>query len=231
VPGVPHACSGPDDRQFVAFGVGDPPTILRLVEEPATGCDGRGEARGREIGRHGELEVDAVALPASLRLRRIELLEHQYRNRRGSWRSLTPARRSWTYPSAATQNERTAATSAASRKSWVKRANPGSAVAPSSRAAVWTSPARSVKSSSRPWASSSHWSFPLSRITRPGRRSISSGKPVSSASAAAVWLVMRANRRESDGAHTQAARRVLDERLARGEIALDEYRERRDAMR
>jgi uncharacterized membrane protein len=42
---------------------------------------------------------------------------------------------------------------------------------------------------------------------------------------------MRANRRESDGAHTQAARRVLDERLARGEIALDEYRERRDAMR
>ena len=51
--------------------------------------------------------------------------------------SLTPARRSGVYPSAATQNARTAATSAASRKSWAKRGSPGSAVAPSSRAAVW----------------------------------------------------------------------------------------------
>ena len=51
--------------------------------------------------------------------------------------SLAQARRSGVYPSAATQNARTAATSAASRKSWAKRGSPGSAVAPSSRAAVW----------------------------------------------------------------------------------------------
>ena len=41
----PNAGSCPtDDHHFVAFGVGDPPAILRLVEERATGCDGRGEA-------------------------------------------------------------------------------------------------------------------------------------------------------------------------------------------
>src|SRR3954451_11784005 len=68
-----------DEHHFVAFGVGDPPAILRLVEEPATGCDGRGEARLREVRRHSELEVDAVALPAPLRLRSVELLEHQHR--------------------------------------------------------------------------------------------------------------------------------------------------------
>jgi len=76
----PNASSCPtDDHHFVAFGVGDPPAILRLVKEPATGCDGRGEARLREVRRHGELEVDAVALPAPLRLRSVELLEHQHR--------------------------------------------------------------------------------------------------------------------------------------------------------
>ena len=36
-----------DDHHFVAFGVGDPPAILRLVKEPATGCDCRAEARPR----------------------------------------------------------------------------------------------------------------------------------------------------------------------------------------
>src|SRR5215475_11695569 len=76
----PNASSCPtDDHHFVAFGVGDPPAILRLVKEPATGCDGRGEARPREVRRHSELEVDAVALPAPLRLRSVELLEHQLR--------------------------------------------------------------------------------------------------------------------------------------------------------
>ncbi len=68
-----------DDHQFVAFGVGDPPAIRRLVKEPATGRDGRGEARLRDVGRHRELEVDAVALPPPLGFRSIELLEHQHR--------------------------------------------------------------------------------------------------------------------------------------------------------
>ncbi len=56
-----------DDHQFVAFGVGDPPAVLRLVKEPATGCDGRGEARLHEVRGHSELEVvNAIALPAIL---------------------------------------------------------------------------------------------------------------------------------------------------------------------
>src|SRR5215468_10737215 len=68
-----------DDHHFVAFGVGDPPAVLGLVKEPATGCDGRGEACLCEVRRHGELEVDAVALPAPLGLRSVDLLEHQHR--------------------------------------------------------------------------------------------------------------------------------------------------------
>jgi len=56
-----------------------PPATLRLVKEAAAGCDGGGEARLREVRRHGELEVDAVALPAPLRLRSVELLEHMPR--------------------------------------------------------------------------------------------------------------------------------------------------------
>jgi hypothetical protein len=40
----------------------------RLVKEPTAGCGARGEARLREVRRHGELEVDAVALPTPLRL-------------------------------------------------------------------------------------------------------------------------------------------------------------------
>src|SRR5215475_13131326 len=76
----PNASSCPtDDYHFVAFGVGDPPAILRLVKEPATRCDGRGEARLREVRWHSELEVDAVALPAPLGLRSVELLEPQPR--------------------------------------------------------------------------------------------------------------------------------------------------------
>ena len=46
----PNASSCPtDDHHFVAFGIGDPPAILRLVKEPATGCDSRGDARLREV--------------------------------------------------------------------------------------------------------------------------------------------------------------------------------------
>src|SRR5262245_131640 len=63
-----RSCST-DDHQFVAFGVGDRRTILRLVDELATGGDGRCDARLRDVRRNRELEVDAVALPAPLRLR------------------------------------------------------------------------------------------------------------------------------------------------------------------
>ncbi|MDP3967850.1 MAG: hypothetical protein Q8Q02_06170 [Nocardioides sp.] len=45
--------------------------------------------------------------------------------------------------------------------------------------------------------------------------------------AAAVWFVLRANR---DGT-TGRARDVLDERFASGELTLEEYRERREALR
>ena len=38
----------------------DPPAVLRLVKEPATGGDGRGEARLREVRRHRDLDVDAL---------------------------------------------------------------------------------------------------------------------------------------------------------------------------
>ena len=68
-----------DDHHFVAFGISDPPAVLRLLKETTTGCNGRGEPRLREVGRHSELEVDAVALPAPLRLRSVELLERQHR--------------------------------------------------------------------------------------------------------------------------------------------------------
>src|SRR5687768_16556413 len=68
-----------DDHQLVALGVGNPPATLRLVEEPATRCEARGDARLREVRRHRELDVDAVALPAPLRLRGVELCEHQHR--------------------------------------------------------------------------------------------------------------------------------------------------------
>src|SRR5262249_47474240 len=72
------SCSA-DDHQLIAFGVGDPPAIRRLAEEPAAGCDGCRETRRRQARRHSQLEVGAVALPASLRLRCVDLLEHQYR--------------------------------------------------------------------------------------------------------------------------------------------------------
>lgn len=49
--------------------------------------------------------------------------------------------------------------------------------------------------------------------------------------AAVGWLVVRSNRRDSDGDDTKAARQILDERLVRGEISLEEYRDRREAMR
>jgi len=50
-----------DDHHFVAFGVGDPPAILRLVEEPTTRGDGHGEPRRREVRGHRELDVEAMA--------------------------------------------------------------------------------------------------------------------------------------------------------------------------
>ena len=68
-----------DDNQLVSFGVGDLPTILRFVQQPPTGCDDRGEASLREVGRHSELEMDAIALPAPLRIRSVDLLKHQFR--------------------------------------------------------------------------------------------------------------------------------------------------------
>lgn len=47
--------------------------------------------------------------------------------------------------------------------------------------------------------------------------------------AAAVWLVTRSS--AGDRNSPARAREILDERLARGEIDLDEYRQRRDALR
>lgn len=52
--------------------------------------------------------------------------------------------------------------------------------------------------------------------------------------AVVAWLVVRANRHGNGGGggeDTRAARQILDERLARGDITLEEYRERRDALR
>jgi putative membrane protein len=46
--------------------------------------------------------------------------------------------------------------------------------------------------------------------------------------AVAVWLIIRSNR--GDGS-TRRAKEILDERLARGEISLEEYQERRQALR
>ena len=43
-----------DDHDFVAFRVGDPPAILRLVKEPTTSCHGRGEARLGEDTQLGQ---------------------------------------------------------------------------------------------------------------------------------------------------------------------------------
>jgi putative membrane protein len=52
---------------------------------------------------------------------------------------------------------------------------------------------------------------------------------------AAVWLFLASARRRSGGTHPQSARPnaadLLDERLARGEIGPDEYRERLAALR
>jgi putative membrane protein len=52
---------------------------------------------------------------------------------------------------------------------------------------------------------------------------------------AAVWLFLASARRGSGGTHPQSARPsavdLLDERLARGEIGPDEYRERLAALR
>ena len=107
-----------DDHHFVAFGVGEPPAILRLVKEPATGCDGRGEARLREVRRHRELEVDAVALPAPLRLQSIELLEHQHRVQPPRIVDVDdPGSRVVRVSECGDPEPRTAATSVASRKS------------------------------------------------------------------------------------------------------------------
>lgn len=58
---------------------GDPPAPLRLIQEPAIGRDGGGEARLREVRRHSEFKVDTVALLAPPRVSCVELLEHQQR--------------------------------------------------------------------------------------------------------------------------------------------------------
>ena len=46
--------------------------------------------------------------------------------------------------------------------------------------------------------------------------------------AAAVWLIIRSVRGDGD---SRRAREVLDERFARGELTVEEYRERREALR
>lgn len=46
--------------------------------------------------------------------------------------------------------------------------------------------------------------------------------------AAAVWLVLRSYHADHRG--TRRARDLLDERLASGELTLEEYRERREAL-
>jgi putative membrane protein len=43
----------------------------------------------------------------------------------------------------------------------------------------------------------------------------------------AVWLVLRSSRSQRD---TSRARQILDERFARGELSVEEYEQRRDAM-
>lgn len=45
---------------------------------------------------------------------------------------------------------------------------------------------------------------------------------------AAVWLVLRSNRRDRSSAR---AREILDERFASGELTVEEYRQRRDEIR
>ena len=68
-----------DDHEFVAFRVGHPPTVLRLVQEPPPGAERGVQARLREVRWHRQLEVDAIALPAPLGLRSIEFLKQQHR--------------------------------------------------------------------------------------------------------------------------------------------------------
>jgi hypothetical protein len=53
------------DHQFVGFGI-RPPAILRLIKQPAAGCEGRGEARLLKVRGRSKLEVDAIALQAIL---------------------------------------------------------------------------------------------------------------------------------------------------------------------
>ena len=126
-----------DDDQFVAFGVGDPPAVLRFGEELATGCDRRGEARLCELRRHCELEVDAVALPAALRLQSIELLEHQHRVQ-PSWIVDVGDRGSPVVDVAECGDPEGADCGdvGSVHEELNEARNPGSAVAPSSRAAV-----------------------------------------------------------------------------------------------
>jgi putative membrane protein len=47
--------------------------------------------------------------------------------------------------------------------------------------------------------------------------------------AVAVWLVLRSTRRGDTS--SAGAKAILDERFARGELSLEEYQERREAMR
>jgi putative membrane protein len=47
--------------------------------------------------------------------------------------------------------------------------------------------------------------------------------------AVAVWIVLRSNRR--GGTSSARAKEILDERFARGELTMKEYRERREALR
>jgi hypothetical protein len=95
------------------------PSAWNSASDPPT----RPEAGHRlRRSRRAAFERGPTAQPArsgrgALRLRTVELLEHQAGfSHRGSWMSRTPTRRWWVCPNAATQNARTAATSAASRR-------------------------------------------------------------------------------------------------------------------
>jgi putative membrane protein len=45
----------------------------------------------------------------------------------------------------------------------------------------------------------------------------------------AVWLILRSTRRGDSS--SARAKEILDERFARGELTIEEYRERREALR
>ena len=105
-----------DDHHFVAFGVGDLPAILRLVKEPATAT-----VVARRVCARSDGTASSKWMRLRCRRRSVSKASSSWNtttgfSRRGSWMSMTSS------PvvgvsEAATQNARTAATSAVSRRS------------------------------------------------------------------------------------------------------------------